>query len=265
MSFFNKVLSSVGIGSATVDTVIESPTIVAGEPVSGVVRVVGGNAQQHINQIVLSVRCNYFNEETFSETDDDGESHEYTRQVEYVATLLKLTVSDSFDVEIDQELELPFSFNLPQHTPLSLGQSNVWIDTDLDIDYAIDKSDLDHIEIVPNEMQHNVLYSMEQLGFELTEVECEKSTQLGGEFVQEFEFEPRRGLYVGRLNEVEMLMVNNGTTLRLLIEIDRKAKGISGLFANMLGTNESLHWIDVSHGEVDDILAQIDEVISQHC
>lgn len=176
-----------------------------------------------------------------------------------------MQVSDSFDVSAEQALEFDFELTLPANTPLSLGHCNVWIDTDLDIDYALDKSDKDCLNINPTPRQHAVLSGMNQLGFVLGEVECEQSKQLGGSFVQEFEFKPTGGCFIGRANEVEMLMVNNDDQLQLLIEVDRKAKGFGGFFAQALGQNESRLWLEVNDYEQSQVEAMLADAIESHC
>lgn len=62
MSFFNKVLASVGVGGAKVDTKLEKSEFTAGEIMQGVVEVVGGNLEQQIDAIYLTVNTTYIRE-----------------------------------------------------------------------------------------------------------------------------------------------------------------------------------------------------------
>jgi len=261
MSFFKKVLSSVGIGSAKVDTIIHNPELAPTHLLTGTVQVKGGSTEQHINHIKLSICCNYFSEETVT----DDEDNEHTRIVEHVAKLDTLKVNDSFDVASEQELSFDFEMHLPAQTPLSMGKCNVWVDTDLDIDYAIDKSDKDMLNVIGNERQHAVLVAMNQLGFSLNEVECEKSRELGGAFVQEFEFNATGGEFRGRVDEVEMLMVNHDSHLALLVEVDRKARGIGGFFSEMLGTDETKLWVEIDDDNLEQVIDVLHHAIDDHC
>ena len=59
MSFVNKLLASVGIGSATVDTKIFRSELVPGEKVEGIVQIRGGNVEQEIDSIYLSLYTTY--------------------------------------------------------------------------------------------------------------------------------------------------------------------------------------------------------------
>lgn len=127
----------------------------------------------------------------------------------------------------------------------------------MDIDYALDKSDKDFLDITPTPRQHAVLNGMNELGFVLGEVECEQSKQLGGSFVQEFEFKATNGDFAGRVDEVEILMVNHQDQLQILVEVDRKARGFGGFLAQMLGQDESRVWLEINdyeHRQVCDVL-----------
>lgn len=265
MSLFKKILSSVGIGSATVDLIVENPQISPGQLLQGVVQVIGGESEQHINKIELKLCCNYFVEETFTQTDDDGESTQHTRIVEHTATLASLKLTDSFDVGARQTLSFDVAFAIPTNTPLSLGRCEVWVDTDLDIDFAIDKADRDFLTIAATPRQQAVLTAMADLGFNLVEVECEHSKLLGCNFVQEFEFVPQRGYFLERVSEVEMLMLPGTHQLKLLIEIDRKSRGISGFFAQMIGTVEQNLWIEVADDQPSHVSAILTKAIEEHC
>lgn len=50
-----KVLASIGIGNATVDTVLPSTTVTPGESVDAEVRIEGGDAEQAVDRIELEL------------------------------------------------------------------------------------------------------------------------------------------------------------------------------------------------------------------
>lgn len=62
MSIFNKVLASVGIGAATVDTKLENSRYTAGDVVRGNVEIMGGNVEQNIDRIYLTLYTTYIRE-----------------------------------------------------------------------------------------------------------------------------------------------------------------------------------------------------------
>ncbi|MGB2994369.1 MAG: sporulation protein, partial [Paenisporosarcina sp.] len=59
MSFFNKVLASVGVGNAKVDTKLNDSTFKVGEMISGMTEVIGGNTSQSIEAIYIKVYTTY--------------------------------------------------------------------------------------------------------------------------------------------------------------------------------------------------------------
>ena len=50
---FGKLLRSIGVGGAKVDTIFQDTTCVPGGIIQGVVRIMGGNAQQDIESISI--------------------------------------------------------------------------------------------------------------------------------------------------------------------------------------------------------------------
>jgi len=80
MSFFNKAFASIGIGSATVDTILEKSTYQAGEVMRGEIVVQGGNVEQQVDTIFLTVNTTYIRE---------SNDHKYTE----VAALQKVKVT----------------------------------------------------------------------------------------------------------------------------------------------------------------------------
>ena len=58
MSAFNKVLASVGIGAATVDTKLESEQVVPGEEVQGIVEIQGGNVNNKLMKFIFLLTLN---------------------------------------------------------------------------------------------------------------------------------------------------------------------------------------------------------------
>jgi len=265
MSFFKKVLSSVGIGSAKVDTIVDNVQLSPGELVQGQVLVKGGSVEQAINHIGIDICCNYFSEETCTETDDDGDESEHTRIVRHVAKLASYKVADAFTTQGGEAQSFDFSIELPFYSPLSLGACEVWLETDLDIASAIDKSDKDMLEVLATPRQEQLLTAMNELGFTLVEVECEEGRQLGQRFVQEFEFKAQRGVFRGRVDEVEILMVNYEDRLEVLLEVDRKARGLSGFFSEVLGRDETKLWLDIEALEQGEVTEMLAGAIDQHC
>jgi len=255
MSFFNKILASVGVGAATVDTQLEQSSYTAGDTISGTVVIKGGNVAQQIDSIYLSVNTTYIRE-----VDDN----KYTD----TATIEKVRVSEPFTIEAGETKSLPFSLTLPIETPVTIGHSRVWIHTGLDIKSAIDPTDKDFIEVKPSPIATAVFNVVEQLGFQLREAECEKAAyhlQTRFPFVQEFEFVPTSGSYRGKLDELEIMFTRqNEQSAELLLQIDRKARGLGGFLAEALDMDESFVRLTVSIEDIPNLSATFNNVISKY-
>lgn len=227
MSFFKKVLASVGIGSAKVDTKLETETVRVGGPLRGIVQIQGGQMEQQIDSIYLYLKTKYVKEEN-------------DRKVTHTAEVAKFRITDGFLLQQEEIREIPFHFTVPDHTPITLRQSPIWIETGLDIKMAVDPTDRDYIDIKPHEHMQAVLDALSELGFRLREVTNDYAPMLGRSlpFVQEFEYVPTTH-FRGRLDELEVLFFVQGDDLELLLQIDRRARGLGGFIAEALNKDES--------------------------
>lgn len=262
MSFFSKALSKVGIGAAKIDAVLDSEQLQPGETISGVLNITGGKVEQQINKVDLDVYCNYFVEEEYEDEDETK-----TRIIERTCCINSWDVEQSFVINAGEDKQIPFSFTLSGQAPLSYGKSKTWLQTNLDIDFAIDKKDKDYIHVVPNDFQEATLQAISQLGFDMVEAESEGCDNHRGElpFIQEFEFEAMRGDFSSRLDELELVMIDHGDELGVHLEIDRKARGIGGLLAHMFGRDETTTYLAVNEDNVDTLMDEIYNLIDQHC
>ncbi|WP_106767055.1 sporulation protein [Paenibacillus faecalis] len=216
MSFFNKMLASVGIGSVQVDTLLEKSSYYPGEEVRGVVHIKGGNVDQNVDQIYIKLMTEYIRER-----DDKKFSESFT--------IAKVKVSNKLVVKQGDKLEIPFEFPLPLETPLTLYRQPVWLHTGLDIEYAIDPKDRDYIEVTPHPYTSVVLNAVSELGFRFKSATCEYHPRLGRglPFIQEIEFYPGPE-YARRISELELIMYLDVDRLTVLVEVDRRGRGISG-------------------------------------
>lgn len=255
MSFFNKVFASVGIGAAEVDTKLEKDTYMPGETVQGVVVIKGGKIDQQIDEIYLALNTTYLRE-----ADD--------RKYSVAATIDRFRLTTPFTIQAKEKKDIPFSFQLPYDTPLSIGRSKVWVTTGLDIKGAVDPSDKDYLKVMPNSLMSAVFNTVEQLGFRIREAECEEAPRrLRGRlpFVQEFEFVPTSGQFRGRLDELEVVFFPGGNgTLDIMFQVDRRARGLSGLFSEALGTDETNVRLTVTNEDIPLLQQKIQNVIQRY-
>ena len=260
MSFLSKALSKVGIGAAKVDAVLDDNTIAPGEPLAGVINIVGGKVEQHINKLDLEVYCNYFVE--LENDEGDSEIAEKTCRIN------SWQIKEAFNIAPNEQKQIPFELILSPQAPISVGKSSTWLRTNLDIDYALDKSDKDYLNVVPNEIQQNILQAIESLGFVLDEAECEGYENHGARlpFVQEFEFKAQSGDFRTRLKELEIVMFTHSVDhITLALEIDRKASGISGFFAKAFDMDETKLKLSIDNHNIDDIQDILYEIIDDNC
>ncbi|WP_428908404.1 sporulation protein [Niallia sp. Krafla_26] len=255
MSFFNKILASVGIGAATVDTKLEKDQVVPGEEMKGIVEIRGGNTDQRIDDIYLSVNTQYIKE-------SDDKKYYVTAPIE------RFRLAAAFTMSANDTREIPFSIKLPLDTPITIGRTKVWVSTGLDIKNAIDPSDKDYLKVLPNALLNGVLNSLSSLGFRLREVECEQASYRIRKrlpFIQEFEFVPIAGYFRGRLDELELVfMPNTQTSADLWFQIDRKARGLGGFLSEALEMDETNVRISITQNDLPTLTNQLESLIKKY-
>jgi len=155
---FDNVLASVRIGAAEVDTLLETDTVRPGDTLPVQVVVEGGKVDQDIETIELDL-------ETRRELDEGTDTHEISNH----------HITGPFTIgEGEQKV---FESEIPVHpeTPVTTldakkNRAEVWIDTDLEIDRAIDADDTDHLNVAPTEPMAAMLEAIQQAGHRLYEV-----------------------------------------------------------------------------------------------
>ncbi|MNO21294.1 Sporulation-control protein spo0M [compost metagenome] len=228
LSMFKRMLASAGIGAAEVNLMLHQDTVSAGDTITGVVRIQGGRVDQKVDDVYAFVRTRYVKEHNDSKSNVE-------------ATVCKFLLAEKFTIKAEQVYEFPVSFQLPLFTPVTMGRTPVWIHTGLDIKEALDPSDQDHLQVGPHPHSAIILEAVNLLGFRLREVSCEYAPHYGKinglPFVQEFEFVPASS-FRGQLDELEIIFYPDENGVGLLMQIDRKARGLAGLFAEALDADE---------------------------
>jgi sporulation-control protein len=232
---FKKFLASVGIGGAKVDTQLERDVYVPLDVVRGQVLIQGGKTEQRIDRINLFVMT-----EALREFDDK----KYYENVK----IDSFTVGGGFTLRPNERKTIDFQFTLPAHTPPTLGKTHVWIQTGLDVPGAIDPKDRDYITVHPHPYMDTVLDAViNGLGFQLRKVEMEYSKRY--RYIQEFEFWPSPE-FRSRLDELEIIFFMKPSGLELMLQVDRRARGLGGLFAEALDMDESFVHVSFSSEEI---------------
>lgn len=255
MSFFNKMLASVGIGSSKVDTKLAQSSIQIGEDVEGIVEVKGGSVEQAIEEIYLTVNTNYEKE------DDDRIIHKQ-------AVISTVKLNEPFIIMPGETKTIPFQFKLPLDTPISAGLSKVWIQTGIDIKGSVDPTDRDIVNVLPNNLMEETLSVFNRLGFAMKKVKNEAASYKIRKrlpFIQEFEFVPTGGTYYKKFDEVEVIFFpTSETKMDVLIEVDRRARGISGLFSEALDLDESIIRFTIQKEDLPRLQETIEKILVNH-
>ncbi|ADN77050.1 SpoOM family protein [Ferrimonas balearica DSM 9799] len=221
---FKKLLASVGIGAAKVDTLILSETLVPGETMLIEIVIEGGDVPQTINGLELSLM-------TMAEVEHEGgESRQPVR-------LHHWHLDDRFTVAANERRSERFELTLPLETPITAlrctrGFSEVWLETGLDIAQGLDGRDHDPLRIAPTAAMSQVLAAVEACGFELYSTDVEQGQLRGPNFAsslgcyQELEFRPT-GMGAMRVKEVEVSFVAQPGVTHVMLEVDRRFAGDS--------------------------------------
>lgn len=244
------VLSRIGIGAATVDTKLPS-TVTAGESVEATVKVVGGNTEQEVDGLYFALETQYETDESYG-----------------TAVIDRHQLSEEFTITPDEERSFEVTLQIPRETPIT-GEGTgayVWVETGLDVDWALDPDDKDHLDIEPTDQVQAVLDALNSLGFDLWEAKPEATPggvfSTSAPFVQEFEFVPGNSSYSGDLDELEVLFESNDDALNVRLEVDRRG----GMLSEMsdLDLDERYEQLSVTTTDVTEIEDQIRTILDQH-
>jgi sporulation-control protein len=250
---FKQMLAGFGIGAAQVNTQVQNPTLMPGETLYGAVHIRGGNVAQSITDLVLTI-----------ETEYQREINDSTMWQAY--TMVQQRLSDAFVVQPGETITFPFALVLPLSTPLSIGQQQAKLRTRLAVPNAVDPSDTDPIFVQPHPLMRQVLSALETLGFRLYSAGCKysRSTRSGLPFVQEIELRPVNE-YRHDVEELELIFQLHANGLDVLLEIDRRARGLSGLLAEAYDLNECFTRLHLPPRGIDQqaLVRQLDGTIRQ--
>ncbi|TCI25226.1 MULTISPECIES: sporulation protein [unclassified Exiguobacterium] len=239
---FKKLLSSIGIGAATVDTRLAENSCVPGGTLDGVVHIKGGNVEQSVDRIYIFFNTLY--------------KHEVNDKTTYSTfTIEKILLNEApFMIGPDEVKEIPFTIEVPFNTPISVSQSKTWIETGLDIAQAVDPKDEDSILVKPNRQQQVILDVLDDIGFRLKKADTEMlpARQRSGRLpiAQELEYSPNGTSFGRRLDELEVILLQDETNLDLLIQVDKSVHSLGSLFADLTGTDESTHRLSYSQADL---------------
>jgi sporulation-control protein len=239
------LLNRIGIGSAEIDTILETETVQPGDSIPARIEIEGGSDDQEVDEIDLAIMTRYEVES------DDGSSYSSEE-------ITETELTDGFTIEAGEERTIdPGLIHVPESTPPTIGKTQVWVYTGLDIDLSVDPKDKDHLEVLPGPSLEALLEAVENLGFRRSSVDNVKSRSFGpGRFAQEFEYKPRSGPYSGQLDEIELFPVRQGDRLEVVVEVDKRGGSI-------FGSDESHHRITIDGTDSAHIEQQLTDLIDR--
>jgi len=240
------VLSRIGIGSATVDTILPTDTVRAGDSVQAEVHVEGGSTDQNIDAVYFALETEYKSDEGYKD-----------------AIIDQWQLTEPFTIEAGEKRRFETTIDIPRETPVTTRSTTVEIETGLDISMAVDPGDEDYIEVEPTHRTQAVFDALDSLGFSLHASACEATAgslfTTSANFAQEFEFRPQRGEFAGAVDEVEIVPVFDDDGLTVYVEVDRSA----GLLSEVTDADERHTELTVDAPDPDAIEPRLAEAIRE--
>ncbi|GAA1253243.1 sporulation protein [Pseudonocardia aurantiaca] len=237
---FKKLLGALGVGGPSVDTVLSTSAARPGALLTGRVDVVGGTQAVDIEHITLSL---------VTRVEVESGDHEHDRSVEFY----RAQVARSMTLPEGQQQSIPFSLHVPWETPITdvygrhLRGMTVGVRTELAIARAVDKGDLDPLQVHPLPAQEAVLDAMGRLGFRFRSADLERGHIRGSRqtlpFFQEIEFDAAPQ-YAHACSQVELTFVTDPHVVGVVLEVDKRG----GLFS---GGHDVYHSFQVPHAGGD--------------
>jgi sporulation-control protein len=224
----NRFLASFGIGAAKVDARLADAKVYPGGELKGEVHIEGGSVEQSISQIYM-----YLYTEYYKETNDS--------KVKHKEVLASYRVADALLIKPGEKKVMPFQLRVPYHAPVSFGRQKVYVSTGLDIEMAVDPKDTDIVTVLPDPLMEQLLAEMEAMGFRHSHdsglCEHKKYIHRMVPFVQEFEFKPT-SMFHNELDEIELIFDVHPEGVDVLMQVDRRANSLRGIFEEMLDLDE---------------------------
>ncbi len=242
---FKRMMASLGSGGASVDTVLTNPNVYPGGVLEGRVDIKGGDVDQDIDYVQVSLQA---------KAEIESDDYEYQGYVEFG----KQRLTNRFDVDAHQNISFPFQVQIPWETPPNVigGRPIPGIDiglkTELEIRGARDSSDKDAVYIHPLPAQTRILEALERMGWRFKTADLEKGRIRGSQLpvYQEIEFAPPPQ-HASNINELEVTFLGGPHETRVVFEADMRG----GWFSE---GRDAVQWfaIPTAGGDVRGIVEQ---------
>ncbi|MFI0900006.1 sporulation protein [Streptomyces sp. NPDC020983] len=248
---FRKMMASLGAGGASVETELHGADVTPGGVIHGEVRIEGGSVEQRIQGLSVGLQARVEVETKNAQ----GEDTEYHQNIEFHTQ----RIGGEFEIQPRAVHTVQFALEVPWETPVTMFMGrqltgmNVGVTTELQIARAVDKGDLDPVNVHPLPAQEALLDAFGRLGFRFHSADLEKGHVHGTRqrlpFYQEIEFkvpEQYRGL-----KEVELTFVADGNEMDVVLEMDKKGAFTGGdthrSFVMNMQSFDHTDWADYLH------------------
>lgn len=210
---FRMIKAALGVGVG-VNSVLSEQTVTPGGTLRGEVKFNGGDVDQMVEGITLQFTA-------LVEKDDKGEENTATFDFH------RAQVSGPFQLVAGSTHSVTFEVPVPWETPISalagrpLPGMTLGVSTELALDMAIDKGDLDPLTVEPLAVHTAALNAMDTLGFVFQTADLEAGTLPGSHmpFFQEIEYWPG-GEFKGEFKEVELTFITSTASTDIVIQAD---------------------------------------------
>lgn len=131
---FNNLLTSIGIGSIKADTHIENKVNYENDLIKGVVILEGGNTDQKVNKIEITLIERIQNDDKtsqFSEVDNELDTYIYAGE---------------FMVRANEVEKVHFQFKLENHD-IDVKNNKIYMKTHVFVDHSVDAYDEDEVSV----------------------------------------------------------------------------------------------------------------------
>lgn len=194
-----RLLSRLGIGAATVETILPDGAVTPGETIDVTVEIEGGSVQQTTDGLYFGLL-----------TRTDGREQ----------LIAQFRVAESLAIDAGQSRTIETAITIPPWTPVTRHDRRVWLKTGLDVTWSVDPNDEDDIAVAPGSHMEALFAAAEDLGFEPRGSEVRQPDWHDWPLVQAFRYEPGPTVYRDDVEALTLVPLSRERGLRTVIEID---------------------------------------------
>lgn len=237
----NRLLSRIGIGSATVDTLLPETELSPGATVEASVEMVGGSAEQAIDALYFAL---------------------LTRDANEDRVIDRFRLTEPVTLPAGETRTVTTEVTIPLWTPITGDDTRVWLKTGLDVSWAVDPSDAEDVDVVPGPFVEALFGAVDGLGFDYRGSELREPAWLDDRpFAQAFRFTPRPGEARSDIDELSIVCIPRETDLKTVIEIDEREPAEAATEV-AFDEQEIIHVFGTTNENM--VRRQLESIIDQH-